>query len=240
MTKRLAVLVDGDNINGLHADEIRQTSLAHGTPDIIRVYLDAQRPSNWHGAEGFRLIHAGTGKNASDVLMAIDAMELALSSRLDAVVLVSSDGDFTHLAQRLREHGFPVIGMGEAKAPRPFRAACTTFIDIGQTSAKPNTARPTAGSAPASPATGTPKHRPASDLDRKIRAMIATHSTNGAGMRLNEMAPRMHKSHRVQISTHPERTWRAYLTARPHLFSLDPKGPKAMVRFKSDGFRDGA
>jgi hypothetical protein len=74
------------------------------------------------------------------------------------------------------------------------------------------------------------------DLDRNIRAMIAQHSKLGAGMRIAELAPKMHLSHGIKISALPEKTWRAYLTARPKLFDVDPRGPEAMVRFRPDGF----
>jgi hypothetical protein len=220
--ERIAVLVDGDNVPGTHAPEIQRIAQAQGVPQVMRVYLDAQRPTAWHDAPGFRLIHAGQGKNASDLLMAIDAMELALSDRADRFVIVSSDGDFTHLAQRLREFGLAVIGLGDHKAPRHLRAACTTFTQL----ALPDRI------APAPPATPTPP--PATELDKRIRQVITTHGQKGMGLRMALLAPLMQRMHDFRISTQPERTWRAYLLARPHLFDLGPKGPDAMVRLRTD------
>ena len=130
MTERLAVLVDGDNVSGAYASRIAAAAREHGAPDVMRVYADAGCKSEWLSAPGFRMIHAGCGKNASDLLLAIDAMELALSNRLDRFVLVSSDGDFSHLALRLREYGYPVLGMGEVKAPASFRSACSSFAEL--------------------------------------------------------------------------------------------------------------
>ena len=49
---------------------------------------------------------------------------------MDGFCIVSSDGDFTRLASRLRESGMEVIGMGENKTPRSFRAACSVFTDL--------------------------------------------------------------------------------------------------------------
>ena len=49
---------------------------------------------------------------------------------LDGVVLVSSDSDFTRLAQRLREEGLEVYGFGERKAVEAFRNACNRFIYV--------------------------------------------------------------------------------------------------------------
>ena len=70
------------------------------------------------------------GKNASDIALVIDAMDLMYKRTLDGVVLVSSDSDFTRLAQRLREEGLEVYGFGERKAVEAFRNACSRFIYV--------------------------------------------------------------------------------------------------------------
>jgi len=221
MAHPVSVLVDGDNISGKHAGKILEVAAQHGEPTVVRVYADVQRPSDWHGAVGYRMLHAGTGKNAADLLLALDAMEMVLSKNVMRFVIASSDGDFTHLATRLRELGAKVIGIGEEKAPPAFRACCTNFVELRQTPAKRPVPKPAAG---------------VTELDQQIRAMIAAHSKKGAGMRITDLAPKMHSQHGVRISTFPERSWRAYLNARPELYDLDPRGPEAMVRFRPEGF----
>ena len=72
------------------------------------------------------------GKNAADIALAIDAVELSYRVRLDGFLLVSSDSDFTGLAQRLRECGFSVFGFGESRTPRAFRSACHRFEIVGK------------------------------------------------------------------------------------------------------------
>ena len=74
------------------------------------------------------------GKNAADIALAIDAVDLSYRARLDGFLLVSSDSDFTRLAQRLREGGFAVYGFGESKTPRAFRSACYQFAVLGKSS----------------------------------------------------------------------------------------------------------
>ena len=69
-----------------------------------------------------------TGKNASDITLVIDAMDLLHSGRFDGFCLVSSDSDFTRLAARIREHGIDVFGFGEQKTPESFRQACRRFV----------------------------------------------------------------------------------------------------------------
>ena len=71
-----------------------------------------------------------TGKNASDIALVIDAMDLMHKGKLDGFCLVSSDSDFTRLAQRLREDGLVVYGFGERKTPEAFRSACNRFIYV--------------------------------------------------------------------------------------------------------------
>lgn len=70
------------------------------------------------------------GKNASDIGLVIDAMDILHSGRFDGFVPVSSDSDFTALANRVREQGLDVIGIGEAKAPESLRNVCNRFILI--------------------------------------------------------------------------------------------------------------
>lgn len=221
MTQPVAVLVDGDNIGGKNAASILGIAMKHGDPVVVRAYLDAHRASDWHGAIGYRLMHAGTGKNAADVLLAIDAMDLVHAKTAMRFIIATSDGDFTHLAVRLRELGAKVIGVGEAKAPRMFRASCSSFIELG--------AQPTVKLVPKAPTDVT-------ELDLKIRAMIALHSKKGAGMRIAALAREMFVQHEIKISTLPEKNWRSYLTARPSLFDVDPRGPEAMARFRPEGF----
>src|SRR6202008_2706161 len=69
-----------------------------------------------------------TGKNASDITLVIDAMDLLHSGRFDGFCLVSSDSDFTRLAARIREQGVDVFGFGEQKTPESFRQACRKFV----------------------------------------------------------------------------------------------------------------
>jgi hypothetical protein len=70
------------------------------------------------------------GKNATDSTLIIDAMDILYTHSVDGFCIVSSDGDFTRLASRLRESGMEVIGMGENKTPKSFRAACSVFTDL--------------------------------------------------------------------------------------------------------------
>lgn len=217
MTSRVAVLVDGDNISADQGAQIIAVAEGYGRVDVARVYADLRGAPKWAEDCRFRPVHSGCGKNASDMLLVIDAMELALTGGIGTFLIASSDQDFTHVVRRLRELGRTAIGLGEAKTSPGFRVNCSDFVELG-----------------AEQGAMTPP--PVSELDRKIRAMIAVHSRQGQGMALTSLGARLHAEHGTRISTYPERTWRAYLEARPCLYDLDPRGPKAMVRFRPDGF----
>lgn len=131
-----AVLIDADNIPAKYAEAILKEITSFGEPALRRVYGDwgSQRLNAW--AKAVRdlglVAHQETantvGKNASDIGLVIDAMDILHSGRFDGFVLVSSDSDFTALANRVREQGMDVIGIGEAKAPESLRNVCNRFI----------------------------------------------------------------------------------------------------------------
>jgi hypothetical protein len=208
-----------------------------GEVDLLRVYGDAGRLTGWEDTAGFRLIHSGTGKNAADLLLTVDAMERALSGACDAVVIASSDGDFRHLAERLRERGLTVLGMGQEKAGLRFKASCCRFVSlrpVGLCGVDP--AVPARSDPPVvAPETDMSAAGPAGLVAQLTKKIIETIRTDGCptkGLALTELQQLMFRQHRVAISHYPEKTWRNYLQARPQHFSLDPKGPNARVRLK--------
>lgn len=222
MSGRVAVFVDGENISAEHAGAILRIAGDWGSVDVARVYGNAAAQPKWDGTPGFRFIHSGTGKNATDILLTVQAMEVALSHSYATLVIASSDRDFTHLVTRIRELGINVVGVGETKASVLFRAACSRFDVVA--------------AKPVALATPTPRRPAAGALDLKLRDFIKSNSKNGAGVPVQQLGPIMHARHGVRISTYPEKTWRAYLLGRPLLFELDPKGPQAKVRIRPDGF----
>ncbi len=71
------------------------------------------------------------GKNAADIALVIDAMDILHRQEVDAFCIASNDGDFTPLVMRLRQSGLDVYGCGTAQASQAFQSACTYFITIG-------------------------------------------------------------------------------------------------------------
>lgn len=135
-TRRIAVLIDADNASAAHARAIFEEVAKHGEANVRRVYGDmtSSRLGGWvKKLQTLAIVPQQqfpytTGKNASDITLVIDAMDLMHTGAVDMFCLVSSDSDFTRLAQRLRESGRVVFGFGERKTPEAFRSACNRFI----------------------------------------------------------------------------------------------------------------
>lgn len=135
-TVLLAVLIDADNTSPRYAQAIFEEIAGLGEASVRRCYGDfsSQQMAGWNRVQAeFGLVPhhspANTvGKNASDIALVIDAMDLMHTGRFDGFVLVSSDSDFTRLASRIREQGLDVFGMGQQKTPEAFRKACKRFI----------------------------------------------------------------------------------------------------------------
>ena len=133
-----AVLIDADNILAIHASDILKEAARFGELALRRVYGDwaSTKLNQWRNATRELGMVARqqtvniSGKNASDIGLVIDAMDLLHTGRFDGFVLVSSDSDFTALANRLREQGLDVIGIGEDKTPQSLRKAYNRFILI--------------------------------------------------------------------------------------------------------------
>lgn len=154
--QRLAVLIDADNAQPAVIEGLLAEVAKYGVASVKRIYGDftSSRMTQWkaallkHSIAPVQQFAYTSGKNATDSSMIIDAMDLLYTHRFDGFCLVSSDSDFTRLAQRLREEGLVVYGFGERKTPDAFVQACDKFIynDVLRAepaSAAPETAKPT-------------------------------------------------------------------------------------------------
>ena len=136
--KRLALLIDADNISAKYIGVILEELSTYGITTYKRIYGDwtSTQATKWkselleNSVIPVQQFCNTVGKNATDSTLIIDAMDILYTGNVEGFCIVSSDGDFTRLASRLRESGMEVIGMGEEKTPRSFRVACTRFINL--------------------------------------------------------------------------------------------------------------
>lgn len=133
---RLALLIDADNIRSDFLPVIFRETSALGTVTIKRVYghfasstMNAWQPLlHRHALTPVHIPPAVTGKNATDMKLAIEAMDLLHRGQLEGFCIASSDSDFTTLASRIREDGVSVYGFGEQKASEAFVSSCDRFF----------------------------------------------------------------------------------------------------------------
>nr|WP_295373463.1 NYN domain-containing protein [uncultured Sphingosinicella sp.] len=157
-SRRIALLIDADNVShGKIAAMLAELS-KYGVANIRRAYGDWASPSmkGWtarlheHAIRPIQQFSYSKGKNATDMALVIDAMELLYTQKPDAFCIASSDADFTPLVMQLRANGHEVYGFGERKTPEPFVNACSTFLYLDRLGEEGPSAP--AAAAPAAPA----------------------------------------------------------------------------------------
>lgn len=137
--KKLALLIDSDNVSAKYAQFILQEASKYGELTYKRVYGDWEKnntgwriPAMNNSILAIQQNSYIAGKNATDFSMIIDAMDIMYTGNVDGFVLVTSDSDFTRLAVRLREAGKLVVGIGEVKTPIAFTSSCHHFSYLNQ------------------------------------------------------------------------------------------------------------
>lgn len=130
----IALLIDCENASAESIHGVLSELASRGTVNIRRAYGDWKKLPNWESKlhpfaiQPVQQFAYTTGKNASDMSMTVDAMELLFTEKLDAFALMTSDSDFTPLAMKLLAKGKQVIGFGRSTTPESFRKACSVFI----------------------------------------------------------------------------------------------------------------
>jgi uncharacterized LabA/DUF88 family protein len=137
---RVALLIDADNSPAGKIDLILNELSTFGETNIRRAYGNWKKNElkGWeellheHAIRPMQQFDYSKGKNASDMAMVIDALDLLYTDRPDAYGIVSSDSDFTPLVMHLRAKGAAVYGFGARKTPEPFVNACSRFLFLDE------------------------------------------------------------------------------------------------------------
>lgn len=138
MEKKYALLIDAENADIKYLSDIIKELKTYGNVTYKRMYGDFTSPQmkEWNRkALEYAIVpiqqpHYSKYKNAADIMLVIDAMDILFEKSVDGFCIVSNDSDYTRLVNRLCEAGYEVIGMGSSNASKTLKAACTEFKNL--------------------------------------------------------------------------------------------------------------
>ena len=249
-TIRTALLVDADNVKvELVAEVIDRLQAAGRVLQHRRAYGSVQKATEFAALSQDHAIRflpsTFAGPNATDLALAIDAVELVLRQPVDEVVLVSSDRDFAPLIVRLRELGCRVVGFGQhgktaQDVERDYLRVYDEFHVLGaarpasraaasKSVAKPRVAKVAKTARPAKPAVETPPAPPV--FPAEVEAVLAAcpDLRQGRAMRLNAAGKALHDSGVLKKNGRPSALFKRL---EPH-FEMLPADKPEQVRLRS-------
>ena len=173
---RIALLIDADNSPSAKIGLILNELSTYGETSIRRAYGNwkKQELRGWeelheHAIRPMQQFDYSKGKNASDMAMVIDALDLLYSDQPEAFGIVSSDADFTPLVMYLRAKGAAVYGFGGQKTPEPFVNACSRFLYLDKLATAAAAVDIDTGEAARDDGAGTPLRVPSAKLKRDAK-----------------------------------------------------------------------
>ena len=144
--EKIAMFIDADNAPASRIDNILSELAKYGVVNIRKAYGNwkSENLKSWekvlheYAIQPMQQFDLTKGKNASDIALVIDVMDVLYTREVDVICLVSSDCDFTPLVTRSLAEGKLVIGFGERKAPKAFVNSCSRFLFLDADNAKGN------------------------------------------------------------------------------------------------------
>ncbi|MFV0477976.1 MAG: NYN domain-containing protein [Parahaliea sp.] len=138
--QKIALFIDADNAPAAKFEDILSEVAKYGVVTIRKAYGNWKKPSikPWedllheYAIQPMQQYDLSKGKNASDIALVIDAMDVMYTKDIDVMCFVSSDCDFTPMVTRALAEGKVVLGFGERKTPSPFVNACSRFLFLEQ------------------------------------------------------------------------------------------------------------
>ncbi len=138
--QKIALFIDVDNAPANKFEDILTEVAKYGVVTIRRAYGNWKSPTlkPWeeilheYAIQPIQQFDMIKGKNASDIALVIDAMDVLYTKAIDVMCFVSSDCDFTPMVTRALSEGKVVFGFGERKAPMPFVNACSKFLYLDE------------------------------------------------------------------------------------------------------------
>ena len=147
LKQKIALFIDADNAPASKFEDVLSEVAKYGVVTIRKAYGNWKNPTlkPWeellheYAIQPVQQYDLTKGKNASDIALVIDAMDVMYTKDIDVMCFVSSDCDFTPMVTRALAEGKVVLGFGERKAPSPFVNACSKFLFLDQEPRKDGT-----------------------------------------------------------------------------------------------------
>jgi uncharacterized protein (TIGR00288 family) len=240
--QRVMLLIDADNVTADVIEQAYQRVMQeHGAIHVRRAYCTAELAAKHlklFKALSIRpMVNVSTGKNSTDIALAVDALDLVLAERPELVVLVSSDSDFAPLVIRLREKGCRVEGIGqEGKTGDDSKAVYDAFVDLPhrktRAPAKRVAASAKAATGPAAPPVAAPaptRPRAAVALPDDVRRILAAlpELLNGDKLQLNQAKDKLLDAGLLSKNAPSTKLFKNY----PAMFVLTPERQPNKVHY---------
>jgi uncharacterized protein (TIGR00288 family) len=237
--KRVMLLIDADNVSaGVIEQAVTRVLAEHGAIHVRRAYCTAESAvthQKLFKAHSIRpIVNLSSGKNANDIALAVDAMDLAVAERPDIAVIVSSDSDFAPLVIRLREKGCRVEGIGQqGKTGDDSKPVYDAFVDLLHQK-KPEGAAPSAPRKRATTARKTaapaPKPPAAPALPDDVQRILAAipELRGGAKLELRTVAERLRADGLLTKNAPTTKLFKKYLD----YFVLTPERQPNKVQYQ--------
>lgn len=142
--RTVALFIDADNAPAAKIEFIINELASYGAVMIRKIYGNwkHEQLKSWeavlldYAIAPVQQFDYTKGKNATDMAMTIDVMDLLFQDKVDVFSIVSSDSDFTPLVMRIKTEGKQVVGFGEQKTPKSLVAACNRFLFLDNQSSE--------------------------------------------------------------------------------------------------------
>lgn len=142
--QKIALFIDADNAPASKFETVLSEVAKYGVVTIRKAYGNWKSPTlkSWedllheYAIQPIQQYDLTKGKNASDIALVIDAMDVMYTKDIDVMCFISSDSDFTPMVTRALAEGKVVLGFGERKTPTPFVNACSKFLFLDQPQVK--------------------------------------------------------------------------------------------------------
>ncbi len=140
LKQKIALFIDADNAPASKFEDVLSEVAKYGVVTIRKAYGNWKSPTlrPWeellleHAIQPIQQYDLTKGKNASDMALVIDAMDVMYTKNIDVMCFISSDCDFTPMVTRAIAEGKVVLGFGQRKTPLPFVNACSKFLFLDQ------------------------------------------------------------------------------------------------------------